>query len=263
MDRQEFEDAARRYREELFRLYAARQIDPPPKPVQAQPVIAVQNGSPQNGVTQNLPPQPAPPQAAALPVSDHLLPPGIGENAPDNATENLPVPGSPGADYPPPDSEYPPENPPENSQETPPAFTQEGLPDMPDDSAVKPEADGGILVHVRTAKGSRPVPGATVLITQQTVDLPVLVAVLLTDACGDTEEIRVPAPPSTADQQYPAYAQYDITVHAEGYYRENSADVPVFEGVVSVQSFDLIPLPAGQTEGFTGAQTFYNNMPRP
>ena len=39
MNRQEFEDTARRYREELFRMYASQNITPQPKP-EAVPAAA-------------------------------------------------------------------------------------------------------------------------------------------------------------------------------------------------------------------------------
>ena len=91
----------------------------------------------------------------------------------------------------------------------------------------------------------------------------VLISVQQSDDCGDCPEVRVPAPPSTADEQFPAYYTYDIAVQADGYYRERSADVPVFEGVVSVQSFDLIPLPAGHDDPYASGLTYYNSMPQP
>lgn len=226
MTRQEFDEAARRYREELFRLYAARQLDPPPKP--AAPV--------QQPATESVP----------VSVPEPVIQPEPQRDIPEQVPQNIPEDTMP--------------------QETAVIEPEPEMPTEPEaepeDTAVKPETGGGILVHVRTAGGARPVPGATVLITQQQGADTELIALLLTDACGDTEEVRVPAPPSQSDQQFPPYASYDITVHAEGYYRENSADVPVFEGVVSVQSFDLIPLPAGQTDTLAGAQTFYNHMPR-
>lgn len=129
------------------------------------------------------------------------------------------------------------------------------------DGTIKPEADGGILVHVRTARGAEPVAGAAVIITQERGGEQILISVRNTDDCGDVPEVRVPAPPSSADQQHPAYALYDISVYADGFYREHSKDVPVFEGVVSVQNFDLIPLPAGQDDPYTGSRTHYNNLP--
>ena len=39
MNRQEFEDTARRYREELFRMYADQSMNPPPKPPEGDPPL--------------------------------------------------------------------------------------------------------------------------------------------------------------------------------------------------------------------------------
>ena len=39
MNRQEFEDTARRYREELFRMYANQNVTPQPRPQSARPVM--------------------------------------------------------------------------------------------------------------------------------------------------------------------------------------------------------------------------------
>lgn len=74
MNRQEFEDAARRYREEMFRMYAARQLDPPPKPRPQQPappppraVPAMQDLPPQDVPAAPAPPDP-PPESAPQPM---------------------------------------------------------------------------------------------------------------------------------------------------------------------------------------------------
>lgn len=185
MNRQEFEEAAKRYREEMFRLYAGRQDDAPSSP-------------------------------------------------------SVPLPPPP--------------------QEASPAPEPVQIPAGPEETAVKPESDGGILVHVRTARGVEPVAGAAVLITSEQDGMQSLISVQITDESGDVPEVRVPAPPSDADQQHPAYSVYGISVYAEGYYREHSTDVPVFEGVVSVQNFDLIPLPAGADDPFAAGRTHYNDM---
>ena len=74
MNRQEFEDTARRYREELFRMYASQNITPQPKPqavsAQAPDAVPVQNMQPplpQEQPPADLPPapEPAPPEPAA------------------------------------------------------------------------------------------------------------------------------------------------------------------------------------------------------
>ncbi len=261
MTRQEFDEAARRYREELFRLYAARQLDPPPKPAAPVPeAVPVSVPEPRADI-----PEPTAQPEPRVDIPEQTAQPEPPADIPEQTAQPEPAPDNP---EPPADIPEPPM--PQDTADIAAEPTADSAPEMPEasgmspeDTAVKPETGGGILVHVRTAGGARPVPGATVLITQLRGADTVLIALQLTDACGDTQEVQVPAPPSQSHQQFPPYASYDITVHAEGYYRESSTDVPVFEGVVSVQSFDLIPLPAGQTDSLTGAQTFYNNMPRP
>ena len=83
----------------------------------------------------------------------------------------------------------------------------------------------------------------------------------MTDASGETESMTVPSPPPSADQRHPASFLYDISVQAAGFYREHSTDVPVFPDVTSVQTFNLIPLPAGESDPVSGGDlTYYNNM---
>lgn len=258
MNRQEFEEAARKYREEMFRLYAARQFNPPPAPQQPAPPVPpkppLPPSPPRNPHVPHHPPvrppmmpqrpplTPPPPFAALPALSDGQEQPAETESPQESTTpENAP----------PEDIAYLPENPPQEPDGS----------GTDDAGAVKPDASGGILVHVRTARGAEPVPGAAVVITQEQNGEQILISVQTTNECGDVPEVSVPAPPSTADQQYPAYYVYDISVSAEGFYREHSKDVPVFEGVVSVQSFDLIPLPAGHDDPYTGSRTHYNNLP--
>ncbi len=208
MNRQEFEDTARRYREELFRMYANQSINPPPKPEQpaapqAVPVIAATAQ------------REAPPAEPDLPAS-----------APDASEEPVSAP--------------------EESE----------TPAMP-----KRAYTGIIRVHVATAQGARPVAGAAVIITHLTAGEPELISLQTTDQSGNIEAVTVPAPPPSADQRHPESYFYDITAQAAGYYREHSADVPVFPNITSMQNFDLIPLPAGADEPLPdGDITFYNDM---
>ena len=208
MNRQEFEDTARRYREELFRMYANQSINPPPKPEQpaapqAVPVIAATAQ------------REAPPAEPDLPAS-----------APDTPEEPVSAP--------------------EESE----------TPAMP-----KRAYTGIIRVHVATAQGARPVAGAAVIITHLTAGEPELISLQTTDQSGNIEAVTVPAPPPSADQRHPESYFYDITAQAAGYYREHSADVPVFPNITSMQNFDLIPLPAGADEPLPdGDITFYNDM---
>ncbi|MCQ2408231.1 MAG: hypothetical protein MJ065_06850 [Oscillospiraceae bacterium] len=220
MNRQEFEDTARRYREELFRMYASQNpAAPPPKP---QPRTVT----------------PSVPDIAVQP-------------------ETVPVQASLPADLPPEQSlretPVPPQNP---AQETEPEPSE--APGLP-----KRDYTGIIRVHTATAQGARPVFGAAVIITRIVQGDPELISLQSTDESGNIEPVQVPAPQPSADQRNPQSFFYDITVQAKGYYREHSADVPVFPHITSVQNFDLIPLPAGADEPDTGGDlTFYNNMQR-
>lgn len=198
MNQQEFEDTARRYREEMFRLYANQSMTPPPKPM-----------PPMN--------QPQPP-----------MPP-----------TNQPQPPMPPMNQPQPPMDLPTEQPP-----------------------APPEAHyGSVRVAVSTARGARPVPGAIVTITREMNGREHLFALQITDESGETGEILLPAPAPSENQQHPDYYGYDIHVYAPGYYRESGMQVPVFPNILSLQRFDLIPLPAGVTDSHvSGDLMFYNHM---
>ena len=109
--------------------------------------------------------------------------------------------------------------------------------------------------------GGLPVIGASVMITHTTDGEPELVSLQRTNDSGTIEPVTVPAPPPSDDQRNPAYFTYNLSVQAQGYYREHSEDVPVFPNITSVQNFDLIPLPAGTDEPIPGGDiTYYNQM---
>ena len=140
---------------------------------------------------------------------------------------------------------------------------QPDTPDAPDEPALPKRAyTGCIRVHAVTAEGARPVAGAAVTVVRVVSGEPELVALQTTGDSGETETMTVPAPPPSADQRHPASFLYDISVSADGYYREHSTDVPVFPGVTSVQTFVLIPLPAGGGTLSGGDLTYYNDMPQ-
>lgn len=98
-----------------------------------------------------------------------------------------------------------------------------------------------MLVNTRTALGALPVGGAQVRVQGAGTDVTVY-----TDASGVSERIRLPAPEKGAslspDTGVLPYATYDVTVSAPGYYTITSRSVPVFDGIVSVQNVNLIPI---------------------
>ena len=230
MNRQEFEDTARRYREELFRMYASQNPAPPPPPGRKPPLPPIPP-RPDSG----RPPIPPrldtgrPPLPPVLPVLAEAEPPAEAAVLPDSPAE----PNAP------------------------------AQPDPAEKPALPKRAyTGFIRVHAVTAEGARPVAGAAVTIVRFTSGEPELIALQTTDSSGETETVSVPSPPPSADQRHPASFLYDISVQADGYYREHSTDVPVFPGVTSVQTFVLIPLPEGGGTISGGDLTYYNDMPQ-
>ena len=276
MNRQEFEDTTRRYREEMFRMYASRQMNPPPKPDRRpqnppQPDRPAPRPMPDPPRPQN-PPQPGRP--APRPMPDALRP----QNPPPALP--LPLPNAVTAlsetntqqDFQP-DPPYDlPESADAETQDNT-AAVQDAYPDarpgdFPDDTPADDEPEfpkrpytGTIRVHVVTAAGAKPVAGASVTVTRFTGSEPTLISLQTTDSSGLIKPVTVPAPPPSDDQRHPQSFVYDISVQAAGYYREHSADVPVFPNVTSVQTFALIPLPAGPEMPLPGGDfTYYNDM---
>lgn len=125
-------------------------------------------------------------------------------------------------------------------------------------------AKGFIEVNVRTGNQSEPVGGAYVEVSAVRDGKRLLIATAITDESGITRLFEVPAP-ETSFSQVPApserpYSLYDISVKADGFFSTRSVDVPVFEGITSVQTFSMIPVPI-----FSGAEnetvTYYNQEP--
>lgn len=135
--------------------------------------------------------------------------------------------------------------------------------EMPTDAGTEESHFGTIRVRVMTAKGARPVPNATVMITKEGDDgSHELLSLQMTNESGETQNVEVPSPPPSEDQRNPAAFHYDAAVFAAGYYRESSRNIPVFPDIVSVQTFDLIPLPTGAEDArIAGTVTFYNPTP--
>lgn len=131
----------------------------------------------------------------------------------------------------------------------------------PESAMQKRPYTGIIRVHVSTARGAKPIAGATVTVTRNLDGQTVLIALQTTDDSGNIAPVTVPAPPPSDDQRRPQAFYYEISAQASGYYREHSQDVPVFPYITSMQNFDLIPLPAGTDDPLPGGDlTFYNNM---
>lgn len=84
---------------------------------------------------------------------------------------------------------------------------------------------------------------------------------LRTDESGLTDSVLLPAPPRELSQAPEApvlpYAEYNVTVFKDGYRITENIGVPVFDGISSVQTVNLIPLAEG-ADG-NGETVYYEN----
>lgn len=105
---------------------------------------------------------------------------------------------------------------------------------------------GWLRIQAYTGLGSAPAPGATAVISQQFADGVHIFATVQTDESGIADGIPLPAPDkdlteSPSDGEAP-YAGYRITVTRPGYRTEVYTEVPVFDGVKSIQPVQLTPI---------------------
>lgn len=114
------------------------------------------------------------------------------------------------------------------------------------ESVIDPEETsfGWIQVSARTAGNALPLEGVSVLILKERGMDTDLIMSLVTDKSGNTPTVKLPAPPIGNAKSQP-YSTYQIRAFLPGYTRMESASVPVFSGVTSIQPFELIPLPVG------------------
>lgn len=110
----------------------------------------------------------------------------------------------------------------------------------PDESGI-----GYITAEVTTGGGAVPVQNAVVLITKKQNGKNYLLKMLVTDESGSTETVALPAPnkafSETPEPSEKPYADYYLSVYADGYYAQSDREVPVFSGVKSIQPIALIP----------------------
>ncbi len=117
--------------------------------------------------------------------------------------------------------------------------------------AIIPNAMSGtgyLIVRVTTALGAIPVEGATVIVRShesQSQERGGVVAVLSSKNDGTTPKIAL-ATQAKANSTSPGnsfpFATYNIDVSADGYYRQYYSNVPIYDGVTSIQPAMLVPL---------------------
>ena len=112
-------------------------------------------------------------------------------------------------------------------------------------------AEGKLYIVAATADSAYPVPDARVTVYSQIGGKAILNYLLKTDESGLTPVVALPAPPANLSQEpenIKPYATYNIKIQANGYFREEAKDVPIFAGITSRQVFQMIPLPLAVSE---------------
>lgn len=108
---------------------------------------------------------------------------------------------------------------------------------------------GSMIVQVFLAKQAIPIEGAKVLIESSSDNpdnIPPERYELYTDDSGRTPEVMLWAPSALISQSSGStavpYALYDISVSKEGYYNVYFKNATVFDGIVSIQNVEALPL---------------------
>lgn len=118
------------------------------------------------------------------------------------------------------------------------------------------EGLGYMIVRVTTARGAIPLEGATVTVSdyfpEDVKERGNAIYTLTTNSSGLTDKFSLPAPPrslSMSPGNGKSYLTYNIAVSKDGYYQQNYINAPIFDGITSIQSADMIPLSDnGQTD---------------
>lgn len=127
---------------------------------------------------------------------------------------------------------------------------------------------GQIIFRVSTARGAIPLEGAQITVRPHLPDpgneeRGKVIAVLYSDRDGKTQPLPLPTPPRS-DSLQPSengvlpFATYDAAVYLSNYYAPEYTRIPIFDGITSIQTVDLIPLPEnGREEGLNPSDTMF------
>lgn len=235
-------ELARKYREEMLRMYGgSRQaVPPPPAPMQPEMPAPMEEPTPiPMSMEEELTPQEAMEEWENAPrmldpldmqVQEALEEEQLSTENPEGTIYEEPVLPEyirPGAMLP---------NIPQNLPQTIPSFP----------SAPAYSEHGRLIVVAVTGNGAFPVEGAHVTVTQRSSTGDQVIYLLRTDDSGETPAVRIDTPPASLSQQpgsIQPYALCDIRIFANGFFRNEAFNVPIFAGVTSRQVFQMIPLP--------------------
>ena len=132
----------------------------------------------------------------------------------------------------------------EENDDFPQVPAEKEYPDLESFLAVN-TCQGTLRFRTYTARNALPVPNARVVVFKVIGGKPHTFYELVTDQSGQTEEVPLPTPSSqlsqTPDSGVQPYSLYDADITAVGYAPVYVRNLPIFEGILSVQRTALVP----------------------
>ncbi|MBQ8162990.1 MAG: hypothetical protein IJZ93_01295 [Clostridia bacterium] len=111
---------------------------------------------------------------------------------------------------------------------------------------------GFLIIEAKTANGALPVEGALVYIFPTLEEgerfpenMSGVLYSLRTDDSGKTEKIALNTKPrslSMSPSNETPYLTYNAYITADGYFDTYKMNIPIFQGITSIQTADMIPL---------------------
>ncbi len=216
-------------------------------------------------------PMPAPePRVESVPMptpapSIAVSPDPVSMNEPPRMTDSPQTEPTPSGSTPPTEKYEPPYSDPQMAQNAEnsaryPDLEQNGSQSQPtqfpepqytsfEDFQSKNSGRGTMVFRITTAREALPVEGAKCVLTKKFGGIIYEIDTLFTDRSGQTAPRTLPAPPKSLSQQYDnlvqPFALYDATVTRDGYVDVVLTDIPVFDGVQSVQRVSMLPSVSG------------------
>jgi len=105
-------------------------------------------------------------------------------------------------------------------------------------------AFGTLIFQVTGGQGAFPVAGATIVLTKELNDQQSLSFTITTDESGKTAPLSLPAPDKELSQRPgngTVFATYQATVSAPNHVTTEIRDLPVFDGITTIQPVSLSP----------------------
>lgn len=110
---------------------------------------------------------------------------------------------------------------------------------------------GTLLFQVTGGQGAFPIVGAAIIITKNLGDSHTLSITTATNESGKTMELSLPAPNKGLSQSpggKEVFAVYNATITAPDYETATVQDIPIFDGVTTIQPVELSPILNGMAK---------------